>query len=124
MTQFIDERTGISYTRQGDYFLPDLILPKQEHFSLGRYAMLCKTYLKSHRRVLYTNLLTSCKLNEHLHEVDVRATEMVKQIVKAMAEADGTDEHLKATDQMRWVGLMNNYRHCAEEIVFRDVVYE
>lgn len=124
MTKFTDKGTGISYTRQGDYFLPDLILPKQEHFFLGRYAMLRKTYLKSHRRVLYANLLTSCKLNEHLHEVDIRATEMVEQIVKAMAEADGTDEHLKATNQLRWVGLMNNYRHCAEELVFRDVVYE
>jgi hypothetical protein len=120
----IKYENGIRYVLQGDYYLPDLILPEQENFHVGKYGMLRKAYLKKHKRVQYTNLLTSGNLNVHLHEVDVRATGMVEQIVKAMAEADGTNEHLKATDQMRWVGLMNNYRHCAEEIVLRDVVYE
>jgi hypothetical protein len=115
---------GICYVLQGDYYLPDLILPKQEVFHIGKYGILRKTYLERHRRALYNNLLNTCKLNEHLHEVDVRATGMIEQIVMAMAVADGTDEHLKETDQMRWVGLMNNYRNCAEEFVLRDVVYE
>ena len=115
---------GISYVLQGDYYLPDLILPKQKYFHIGKYGIFRKSYLEKHRRALYTNLLTTYKLNEHLHEADVRASGMVELIVKAMAVADGTDEHLKVTDQMRWVGLMNNYRHCAEEFVLRDVVYE
>ena len=114
----------IRYVLQGDYYLPGLILPKQEYFHIGKYGRLRKAYLEKHRRALYAKLLTTCKLNEYLHEVDIIATRMVEQIIKAMAEADGTGEHLKATDQMRWAGLMNNYRHCAEEFVLRDVVYK
>ena len=98
---------GISYVLQGDYYLPDLILQKQEYFHIGKYGILRKTYLEKHRIALYTNLLTTYKLNEHLHEADVRASGMVELIVKAMAVADGTDEHLKAIDQMRWVGHMS-----------------
>ena len=115
---------GIRYVLQGDYYLPDLILPEQEYFHIGKYGRLRKAYLEKHRRALYANLLTTCKLYEHLHEVDITATRIVEQINQAMAEADGTDEHLKAADQTRWTGLMNNYRHCAEEFVLRDVVYE
>ena len=115
---------SIRYVLQGEYYLPDLSLPEQEYFYIGKYGMLRKAYIEKHRRALYTNLLTTCKLNEHLHEVDITATKMVEQIIKAMAEADGTGEHLKATDQMLWAGLMNNYRHCAEELVLRDVVYQ
>jgi predicted metalloendopeptidase len=126
MVQFTDEKTGINYTLQGDYFLPNLILPKQEYFHIGKYGRLRKAYLEKYRKALYVNFLATCKLNEHLNEVDTIATRMVEQIVQAMAEADGTDEPpLRATDQMRWAGLMNNYRHCEEEIVpLWDVVYK
>lgn len=113
---------GIHYVLQGDYYLPDLILPEQESFHIGKYGRLHKSFLVKHRRARYTNLLITCKLNEHLHEMDIVAGRMVEQIIQAMAEADGTGEHLKATDPMRWTGLMNNYRHCAEEFVFREVV--
>lgn len=115
---------GIRYILQGDYYLPDLTLPEQEYFYIGKYGRLRKAYLEKYRRALYANLLTTCKLYEHLHEVDIIAARMVEQIIQTMAESDGTGEHLKAADQMRWTGLMNNYHHCAEELVLRDVVYQ
>lgn len=115
---------GMRYVLQGDYYLPDLSLSEQEYFHISKYGMLRKDYLKKHRRAMYSNLLITGRLNEHLHEVDTIATRMVEQIVQAMAKADGTGEHLKATDQMCWAGLMNNYHHCAEELVLQDVVYQ
>jgi hypothetical protein len=113
---------GIHYVLQDEYYLPDLILPEQEYFHIGKYGILRKTYLKKYKRAMYSNLLINCKLNDHLHKVNIMATKMVEKIIQAMAEAEGTDEHLKATDQMRWTGLMNNYRCCAEEIIFREVI--
>ena len=125
MEKSLFEQMGGTYRVEGDYLIPNLIaLPEKEHFFIGRYGRLRTDYLKKNRRVLYANLLTSGKLNEHLHDVDERATEQINQIVKAFAKADETDEAMKARDQMRWVGLMNNYRHCAEEIVLNDVVYK
>lgn len=119
------EEMGGTYRRVGDYFLPNLSLPaKGENLSFGKYGKMRLRYLKEHRRALYTNLLTSGKLNEHLQEVDQQASEQVNQIVKAMAKTDGTDESLKAHDQMRWVGLMNNYKACAEEIILKEEVFQ
>ncbi|MDD4124494.1 MAG: TnpV protein [Eubacteriales bacterium] len=119
------EEMGGTYRQEGDYLIPNLILPAQKDMvPLGKYGRMHLHFLKEHRRVLYTNLLTSGKLDEHLHEVDQCATEQVEQIVAAMAKQDDCDETLKARDQLRWVGLMNNYRHCAEEIVLKEVVYE
>lgn len=119
----IHEQTGISYTLCNDYYVPDLILPEQEHYDIGRFGRMRLQYLKNHRKCYYTTLLTQCKLNAHLHEIDVAAREMFDLIVRQMAESGGLTEELKATDQMKWVGLMNNYRHCAEEIVLSEVVY-
>lgn len=115
---------GIRYILHGGYYLPDLTLPEQEYFHIGKYGRLRKDFLWKYKRALYSNLLTTCKLYEHLHEVDITATRIVEQIIQRMAESDGTGEHLKATDQMRWAGLMNNYIHCAEELVLRKVVYQ
>lgn len=118
------EQMGGTYRQVGDYLIPDLTLPAGKEIQLlGKYGMMHLKYIKKHKRVFYTNLLTSSKLNTYLHEVDERATEQVNQIVKELAKADGTDETLKEKNQMRWVGLMNNYRHCAEEIVFQEVVF-
>ena len=119
------EQMGGTYTKVGDYYLPNLSLPAEgENISFGKYGRMRLCYLKEHRQVLYNSLLNSGKLNEHLQEVNQRANAQVNQIVKTMAKADGTDESLKARDQMRWVGLMNNYKACAEEIVLKEVVYE
>lgn len=118
------EQMGGTYKQVGNYIIPDLTLPAQKEIQpLGKYGMMHLNFIKSHKRVFYTNLLTSGKLNSYLHDVDKRAKSQVNQIVEELAQADGTDETLKAQNQMRWVGLMNNYHHCAEEIVFQEVVF-
>ena len=81
------------------------------------------TYLKENKKALYSIMLMDGALNSHLHDVDEQANKILEQTVKAFAEADGCDEQLKAADQMKWVGLMNNYRHCAEEIIFKELIY-
>ncbi|MDD4415049.1 MAG: TnpV protein [Oscillospiraceae bacterium] len=125
---YTDEKTGIAYTLVGDYYLPDFSLAvesePQEEYVIGRYWRMRANYLKSPRLTLYSGLLTSGKLHEHLHEVEERAIRQVEDIVQHFAKSEGTDERLKAENQMRWVGLMNNYRHCAEEIVLKEVVFE
>lgn len=90
---------------------------------LGKYGRMRRTYLKEHQKAFYIQLQARGELWQHLREVDEQAQSMVNTIVARMAEIDGVTEELKATDQMKWVGLMNNYRHCAEEFVLRDVVY-
>ncbi|MDD4415042.1 MAG: TnpV protein [Oscillospiraceae bacterium] len=125
---YTDEKAGIAYTLVGDYYLPDFSLAvesePQEEYVIGRYGRMRANYLKNHRRALYSGLLMSGKLHEHLHEVEERAMQQVEDIVQHFAKTEGTDEKLKAENQMRWVGLMNNYRHCAEEIVLKEVVFE
>lgn len=115
---------NITYTQYGDYYLPDLVMPEQPNVLLGKYAHMRKNYLKQHRRVLYTMLLTSGKLTEHLADIDKTAKEQADMIVRHLAEADGVDEYLKARDQMRWTGLMNNYIHTAEGIVLKELIYD
>ena len=113
----------ITYSRQGDYLIPDLTLPTEPELPLGRYALMHRDYLEKHKRVTYLNLLTSGRLNEHLAEIDRTARQRVEQTVTAMAQAEGVTEELKATDPMRWTGLMNNLRHSAEELVLSDLIY-
>lgn len=117
------EQMGGTYTRQGDYYIPDLALPPQEEFFIGRFGQLHLRYIKKNKRVFYTNLLTSGELNQYLHTLDEQASERFHTIVAALAKAENTDETLKASDPMRWVGLMNNYRHSAEKIVLKELVY-
>ena len=117
------EEMGGTYTLVGDYYIPDLALPPQEEFFIGRFGQLHLRYIKENKRVLYINLLTSGELNRYLHTLDEQATERFNTIVTALAKAEGTDENLKASDPMRWVGLMNNYRHSAEEIILKELVY-
>ena len=115
----------LTYTKIGDYYYPDLALPPEEEEAppLGKYGMLHKTYLKEHRPIQYEQMLMTCKLYPYLREIDRQAHEMVDQIVRHMAEAEGVNEEMKATDQMRWVGLMNNFKASAEEIVLPQLVY-
>ena len=115
--------TEITYTRQGDYNLPNLLPPQEEAVPLGKYALLRKRFLKEHRRITYTNLLTSGKLNSHLAEIEQTALSQMEQMVAQMAKAEGVTEELKERDQMRWVQLMNNLQNAAEETILAELIY-
>lgn len=114
---------NLTYEMQGDYSLPNLTVPQEPEVVLGKYALLRRTFLKENRRVRYTNLLTSGELNRHLMEVEQEAQEQIERMVRQMAETEGVTEELKATDPMKWVQLMNNLRHSAEEVVLAELIY-
>jgi hypothetical protein len=120
---FTNMETGISYKRHGDYYFLDMALPPQKGVQLNRYGRARLRYLKEHKRVLYVNLLTSGKLNEHLSEIQDKALGRFDEVVENMKAVRGITEELKAQDQMAWVGAMNNIRNCAEEIVLREIIY-
>ena len=111
----------VTYRTEGDYLLPNLTVPEAP--KVGKYGMLRREYLRKNKNGLYTGMLLSGKLNGHLEEVDRQANEMVENLTTQMAKAEGVTEQLKATDQMRWVGLMNNIRASAEEVALRELVY-
>ena len=115
--------TKITYTRQGDYNLPNLILPEQDDQAIGIWGTRRRRYLKEHHRVLYYNLLTKCKLQDHLADINEAATEMYDRLVKQLAEKEGVTELLKAENQMLWVKQMNSIRNRATEIVNRELIY-
>ena len=120
--QIYDEKNGMSYTLHGDYYLPDLVLNEEEP-TYGKYGMLRKQFLKEHRSARYQYLLLTGKLNEHLNQIDQEAREQVEMLMKQMAEKKGVTEELKVQDQMKWVGLMNNIKVSAEEIILKNMVY-
>ena len=117
-----NEQTGISYTLQGDYYLPDLALPEQEDKPIGLWGQRHLRYIKYHRKILYINLLTSGKLNEHLTDIDKQAEDMFFRLVKQMAEREDVTEQLKADKQMEWVAQMNNIHNRAIEIVNSNLI--
>ena len=117
-----DERNGLWYELQGDYYLPCLKLPEGEQQSVGLWGQRHLRYIKQNRKVLYLNLLTSGKLNEYLADLDRQAEDMFSRLVKQMAEREGVTEQLKAADQMAWVCRMNNIRERATEVVNSEVV--
>ncbi|MFA6697065.1 MAG: TnpV protein [Eubacteriales bacterium] len=118
------EQQGGTYSMVGDYRIPNLILPEEPDYTIGIWGQRRLDYLKKHKRGLYTNLLTSGKLNSHLHEVDETAFKWHELIVKQMMAAQGITEQLKANDMMKWVGMVNNIRNCADEIVRNELIYD
>ncbi len=119
-----DERTGLKYELVGDYYLiAGDDEPEEEQKPIGIWGRRHLHYLKNHYKALYANLLTSGKLNDYLADIDRQAEEMFEMLVKQMAEAEGINEHLKATDQMAWVGKMNNIRNRATEIVNSEIIF-
>ena len=120
---YIDEKTGISYTLQGDYYLPNLTLPIEENKPIGIWGQRRLRYIRQHRKVFYTNLLTSGRLNGYLADVDRRAEELFFRLVEQMAERNGVTEKLKARQPMEWVGRMNVLSEAAAEIVNADVIF-
>ncbi len=118
-----NKQTSISYTLQGDYYLPDLTLPEQEEKHIGLWGQRHLCYIKRHKKVLYTNLLTSGKLNSYLANIDKQAEDMFFRLVKQMAECEDVTEQLKADNQMEWVARMNSIRNRATEFVTENVIY-
>ncbi len=124
MGKSLFEQMGGTYTQVGDYQIPNLTLPDEPEYHIGIWGMRRLDYLKKHKRILYANLLTSGKLNEHLYEIDKIAFERHELIVKQMMKAQGVTEQLKSDDMMKWVGLVNNIRNCADEIIRNELIYE
>ncbi len=114
----------LTYIRCGDYDIPNLKLSEQPETSIGKYGRMRKSYLKEHRPILYTNLLTSGTLHRHLAEIDQACNERMEIIVSDMAKQEGVTEALKAADQMEWMRRMNSIHNRAEEIVLTELVYE
>lgn len=119
---FTDKKTGISYTLQGDYYLPELALPTQQEEPIGIWGQRHLRYIKQNRKILYTDLLTGGKLNSYLADVNEQAENLFFRLVKELAEKEGVTEELKAHDQMEWAGRMNNIRARAKEIVVNDII--
>ena len=117
------EQLGGTYTRQGNYCLPDVCLPPEEERPIGIYGQRRRAYLKEHHRVLYYNLLTAGTLGGHLADIEEQAQELFSRMVKQHAVADGVTEALKADDPMAWVRKMNSIRHQANEVVMQEIVY-
>jgi hypothetical protein len=117
-----DKITGISYTIVGDVYIPNLV-STDTNYEIGFWGRKYKEYIKQYKPAFYTTLLTQCKLNSYLHDVDVRATEMYDTLVKQLAKQEGVTEKLKATDMMLWIQKMNNIRNRAMEIVNAELIY-
>ena len=114
---------GGTYTRQGDYFLPNLALPEEEQKPIGVWGQRHRRYLKEQHKILYYNLLTSGKLSSYLVDIDKQAETMFSRLVKQLAEKEGITEQLKAENQVLWVGKMNNIRNRAVEIVNAELIF-
>lgn len=117
------EQFGGTYTIQGDYYLPNLTVEETDTHPIGVWQQHRLHYLKHHRKVLYYNLLTSCKLHSHLADVEEQAQELFDRLTTVFATKEGITEQLKVTDQIKWVQRMNNIRERVTEAVYKDVVY-
>ena len=124
MEKFIyDEKNGLWYEFQGEYYLPCLKLPEGEQQLVGLWGQRHLRYIKQNRKVFYLNLLTSGKLNGYLSDIDKQAEDMFSRLVKQMAEREGVTEKLKAENQMEWVGRMNNIRSRAKEVINNELIF-
>ena len=115
--------TKITYTQQGDYLLPDLKLPEQPKVEIGIWGKRHLKYIEHYRPILYTNLLTRCKLTAYLADIDEQAEDMFFRLVKQLAKQEGVTEQLKADNQIMWVQKMNNIRNRVTEIVNNELIY-
>ncbi len=121
--QIHDQKNGLTYTLCGDYYLPDINLSDADKTPLGHYGRMRLNYLQEYRPGLYTRLILSGKLYEHLEEIDQTSRQRLEQIIPRLAQAEGVDEKLKVQDQMSWVGRMNNIRRRTEEIILQELIY-
>ena len=119
----IDEKTGIEYHLEGDYYIPNLVMPEQEKITLNKYGRMRLNYLKENKKAEYSIMLMDGTLNSHLKEIQETATERVERIIKQLKSKSNLTEDMKNTDMLYWVGMMNNYKNQAEEIVFNELIY-
>ena len=114
---------NISYTKQGDYLLPNLILKEKVQYNIGKFGLLRLQYIKKYKLGLYFDLLVNDTLNEYLHDIDITVMEKVQSLIKELAEKDNINEELKQDNQMLWVSKMNNIKNIAEEIILKEYIY-
>ena len=118
------ESMGGTYTKSGDYYIPDITLPEGSNRKIGKYGRMRHRYLKEHRPIIYSTMILDGTLWDHLAEVDIACNNRLDVLISGMQEKQGITEALKARDAMAWIGAMNNIRSSAEEIVLRELVYE
>ena len=116
-------KNGIEYVRQGDYYIPNLALPEETEYQIGKYGSLRRTFLKEHHNWFYSTMLMQGTLLKHLAEIDETCHSTLKDMMSKMAEQECVTEQLKATDQMTWVQKMNSIKHRAEDFIMREYVY-
>lgn len=114
---------NISYTKQGDYLLPDLKLEDKERFNIGKYGLLRLEFIKKEKLGLYFDLLVNDTLNKYLHNIDTTVMEKVQKLIKELAEKENINEQLKENNQMLWIGKINNIKNMVEEIVLNEYIY-
>lgn len=116
----------ITYYKVGDYYLPNLYLAKDEYekdYQIGKYGHSRLEYLKNHKKAEYTIMFMNCSLRKHIVETDKKAKERFDLLMAQMLEKNSIDENLKNTDPLKWTGLMNNYKHSVEEIIFKELIF-
>ena len=116
-------KNGIEYVRQGDYYIPNLAVPDETEYQIGKYGSLRRTFLKEHHNWLYSTMLMQGTLLKHLAEIDETCHSTLKDMMSKIAEQEGVTEQLKATDQMAWVQKMNSIKHRTEEFILSEYVY-
>ena len=114
---------NISYTKQGDYLLPDLILKEKVQYNIGKYGLLRLEYIKKYKLGLYFDLLVNDNLNEYLHDIDTTVMEKVQSLIKELDEKENINEELKQNNQILWVSKMNNIKNISEEIILKEYIY-
>ena len=119
----IDEKTGIEYHLEGDYYIPNLVMSKQEKITLNKYGRMRLNYLKENKKAEYSIMLMDGTLNSHLKEIQETATERVERIIKQLKSKSNLTEDMKNTDMLYWVGMMNNFKDQAEEIILKELIY-
>ena len=117
------EKLGGTYREENGHLIPNIILPEQTDYQIGKYGRMHLDYIKQHRRGRYTTLLTEGKLNARLHEIDLEANKLIETIIPRLAAERGIDEKLKTRDMLHWVAEMNNIKASAEEIVLKEFIY-
>lgn len=121
--RIFDEKNGLWYAKQGDYYLPELAIPPEEEKPIGIWGQRHLQYLKEHKQLVYINLLTSGRLNEYLASMDRQAEDIFSRLVKEYADRQGVTEQLKEKHQLLWIQKMNNIRMCVREVVENEIIY-